>query len=219
MFDLATANAAEAHRSIKRIVGPTILMGDGLYFDFVQPDAAGMTIEDYAWGLAANNRFSGQTRYRDDTCPGGIGSRVLYNVCQHVVLLAQQMLEDGLPIDAAYEGLMHESDEVVWSDFPGPAKTLMPAKFKDRIKLAGDAIDRRFKVGHAFKDLVKQYDLRMLATEKHALMPHSAADEWQHSSGYEPFPWRITCWSADYAVVRFLDLYRRLARSMGIYRG
>lgn len=214
--DRAYLNAVAVEQHTRRIVGPTILMGDGMYFDFEAPDATGMTIEDYAWGLASNNRFRGQTRERLDYTQGRIGPRVLYNVCQHTVHLAEQMQNDGHPADAVYEGLMHESDEVPWPDIAGPAKGLLPPEVKALIKRSGDAIDLHFNVTHNHKDLVKQYDLRMLATEKRDLMPHAGADEWCQTSGYEPFPFRIGCWDAQYAVMNFLHLYRALREQLGL---
>lgn len=197
----------------RRIVGPTILMGDGAYFDFEFPDASGMTIEDYAWGLAASGRFRGQTRYPP------IGEerwspRCLYTVCQHVVLMADQMAADGHGPRAAFEGLMHESDEVVWGDFPGPAKALMPAEFRALVKRAGDAIDERFDVTHRHKDLVKHYDLRMLATEKRWLMPHASGHRWHGDRDHAPFEWRIACWDAETAVNKFLQAYADLRRQI-----
>ncbi|MBY0394557.1 MAG: hypothetical protein K2Q27_14980 [Novosphingobium sp.] len=204
MSHLASANAAAASQHTRLIVGPTILMGDGLYFDFAEPNATGMTVEDYAWGLVSNNRFRGQTRLRNSD--GTSGPRCLYNVCQHVVLLADQMWRDGHPLEAVYQGLMHESDEVPWPDFAGPAKPLMHPETRALVKRSGDAIDQWFCVGTEFKDLVKQYDIRMLATEKRDLMPH-AAEKWCSMSGYEPFPFEITPWDADYSVERFLALY------------
>lgn len=198
MDNLAAQNAAEAQAMTRRIIGPTILMGDGLYFDFEAPDATGMTIEDYAWGLAASNRFRGQTRNN---------GRALYNVAQHCVLLAIAMYEAGHTKEAVYQGLMHESDEVVWGDIPGPAKELLPPEVRELIKRAGDAIDRQFKVGHDHKDLVKHFDLRMLATEKRDLMAHAAAEEWQHTGGAEPFPFMIDPWEPEIAVARFVNAY------------
>lgn len=210
MGDLAAQNARAAECMTRRIVGPTILMGDGLYFDFEDMDATGMTVEDYAWGLASANRFRGQTRERIPDVFGVVGPRVLYNVCQHVVMLARQMRADWHSVEAVYQGLMHESDEVPWGDIPGPAKALMPAEMKALIKRSGDAIDRRFRVGTEHKNLVKQYDLRMLATEKRDLMPHAGADEWSHTEGYGPFNFRITCWAPDVAVQEFRKLFHEL---------
>ncbi|MFX8389523.1 hypothetical protein ABTL55_19885, partial [Acinetobacter baumannii] len=69
------------------------------------------------------------------------------------------------------------------------------------IKRSGDAIDLWFGVETNFKNLVKQYDIRMLATEKRDLMPH-ATDKWGMTSGYEPFCFEITPWDAEYSVER-----------------
>lgn len=214
MTDLAQSNAAATEQHTRRIIGPTILMGDGMYFDFEAPDATGMTIEDYAWGLASNARFRGQTRRRDPEARNQIGPRCLYNVCQHVVLLAEQMYRDQHPIDAVYEGLMHESDEVPWPDIAGPAKQLMHPDDKALIKHSGDAIDDWFGVGHQHKLLVKQYDIRMLATEKRDLMPHAGTDQWSWTAGYEPFDFTITAWDAEFSVQRFLSLYRNITGHM-----
>lgn len=205
--NIVAGNAHAAAHQVKHIVGPTILMGDGSYFDFEAPEATTMSIEDYAWALAGTNRFRNQTRYRTEN---GIGPRCLYNVCQHTVLLADQLLADGYDDEVAYEGLMHESDEVPWGDFPGPAKALMPVEFRARIKRDGDAIDDLFGVTHLHKDLIKRYDLRMLATEKRDLMPHSHTQTWEWLRGYEPFEFRIACWSGEMAASAFLMLYRKL---------
>ena len=208
MSGLDTMNAAVAAGNIRKIVGPTILLGDGSYFDYVSCDASEMTLGDYIWGLATKARFSGQTRYRADVgdeC--SLGPRCMYVVAQHCVLMAQQMLDDGHSPEAAFEGLMHESDEVVWPDFPSPAKSLLPPEVRQMVKQAGAAIDQRFQVTRNHTALVKQYDLRMLATERRELMPQGGDDRWPVLDGYEPFPWRIACWTPEQAERRFSFLY------------
>lgn len=197
----AAANAAAAELHVHRIIGPTILMGDGSYFDYEAPETTTMTIEDYAWGLAANNRFCGQTWWD--------GRRCLYNVCQHVVLLAEQMLRDGHTPRAAFGGLGHESGEVPWGDLSGPAKPLVP-DYKAREKLADTAIRAHFGFAIDDPDLVKAYDIRMLATEKRDLMPQGRGHQWKWTEGFEPFDFAIVPWSADYATTRFLALYHYL---------
>lgn len=200
---LAEANAAAAAEHIQRVKGPTILMGDGLYFDFEVPDATGMTIWDYAWGLATAIRFRGQTRDWQH-------KRCAYNVAQHCVLMAREMHFAGCTPEQVYEGLMHESDEVAWGDIPGPAKLLLPPEAKALIKRAGDAIDLRFGVTHNHKDLVKQYDIRMLATEKRELMPNAAKDEWSFTEGYEPFSFTIEPWNIERSAEEFVNTYYRM---------
>lgn len=203
------ANALAAAAHVKHIVGPTMQLGDGSYFDFAAPEATDMTIEDYAWGLASANRFRGQTRQRN---ADGTWPRRLYNVCQHVVLLTEQLLLDGYGPEIAFEGLMHESDEVPWGDFVGPAKALIPTDFRKEIKRSGDAIDAHFGVTHANKDLIKMYDIRMLATEKRDLMPLSHSHDWGSLLGYEPFDFEISCWDADKSTGLFLALFHSLWR-------
>lgn len=202
--DPALDNRDAANQHIKRIVGPTILMGDGLYFDLQAPNAEGMTIEDYAWGIATNIRFRGQTKQKN-------GLRCAYNVAQHVVMLADQMLDDGCTYEQAFEGLMHESDEVPWPDFLGPGKALFPPEVRALIKRSGHAINQHFGVTAKHKSLVKRYDIRMLATEKRELMPHSGVDQWSFTEGYEPFDFGIIPWGIDYAAERFIACYNFLA--------
>lgn len=211
MTDLESMNAAVAAGNIRKVVGPTMLMGDGSYFDFIDCDAAQMTLEDYAWGLATKARFNGQTRYPcDDWRDGGNGSRCMYVVAQHCVLMAEQMLRDGHPPVVAFEGLMHESDEVVWPDFPSPAKSLLPLYLKDLIEQAGDRIGQQFGATFQWKAVIKQYDLRMLVTEKRHLMPQGSADRWPILEGYAPFDFRIACWAPDFAAARFVEVYHKL---------
>lgn len=186
-----------------KIVGPTIPMGDGGLFDFDNPEATTMTIEDYAWGLATP-RWRGQTRLRGDHRP-----RCLYLVVQHCVMLAEAMIADGFGREDAYAGLMHESDEVVWGDPPEPVKGRFH-NLKAEMKRWAAAIDARFGVTCPHPDLVKRYDLRMLVTEKRDLMPQIEGTTWPVQLTHEPFDFRIVPWSAETATDRFLSLYESL---------
>jgi hypothetical protein len=202
MTDQVNAEVAEQH--IRRIVGPTILMGDGSYFDFEDPWSSTMTIEDYAWALAGTNRFRSQTRSR---LRGG--ERCFYNVAQHCFLLSHQMGLDGHSKADCFAGLMHESGEVPWGDFPGPAKALVP-DFKAREKRDDAVISGLFGVVVRDPALIKRYDLRMLATEKRDLMPHGASDQWQITAGYEPFAIEISPWTGERAAAAFLAQFQAL---------
>ncbi len=203
---LATENAKAADAHIRRVMGPTILMGDGSYFDYENPLGTSMTIEDYAWALASQGRFSGQTR-----CRLTGNRRCVYTVCEHVVRMAEQMQRDGHPDEVCFAGLMHESDEIVFPDVAAPAKGYL-GDAKARIKMWGDIIAEYFDATPGmWPDILKQYDIRMLATEKRDLMPQGGNDAWQMLDGYPPFDFEIIPWpSADHAVRRFLSLYERL---------
>lgn len=190
--------------------GSTILLGDGAYFDYANPDAFGATVLDYAWGLASKGRFNGQTRI------AATGERCIITVLQHVVQLCRQMIAEGQPLDACREGLLHESDEVVGPDFASSLKPHLHPTTKLLFADCGDAFDRRFDNPNQHKALVKQYDLRMLATEKRDLMPHAADHQWSWVEGIEPFDFTIMPWPHEDAVdaflvlFDFLDAHRRL---------
>ena len=191
--------AADAH--VRRIVGPTILMGDGSYFDYDAPELTTMTIRDYAWGLCTP-RFRCQTRLRSNW------QRCLYYVVQHVVLMTEYMAADGHSREDCFAGLMHESDEVVFGDPPGPIGRRHLNLRNDR-KLWAAGIDAHFGVTCPHPDLIKRYDLRMLATEKRDLMPQGSNDVWPVEQDFSPFDAEIIPWSPEIGVARFLNLYRK----------
>lgn len=195
--------------SLNSRAGHGVPLGDGSYFDYLAPDVSGMTIHDYAWALAGNARFRGQTRNGS-----GDGERCLYSVCQHCVLLARHMLDDGHGAQAAFEGLMHESDEIAWPDFPTPVKPLMPPELHLLIATSRDAINAHFAVPRDHKRLVKEYDLRMLATEKRDLMPLTRADQWMLLADVQPFEDEIFPWPPIMAVQNFIHYFELLRAQM-----
>jgi hypothetical protein len=186
---------------VGRILGPSIQMGDGSYFDFDAPETTTMTIEDYAWALAATNRFRGQTRLRN---LGHI--RCLYNVAQHCTLGAHQVFKDTGSKPLAFAFLMHESDEVPLGDMVGPAKPLLP-EYKALARDCGNGIDQHFGVTCPDHDLIKKYDIRMLVTEKRDLMPQGGDERWPMLDGYEPFDWEVIPISGGRAAVQFMQAY------------
>jgi uncharacterized protein len=90
---------------IKNAVGPSILLGSGRFFDYDNPGASRMTIEDYAYGLAFTCRFSGQCVSRRTA------RRVYYSVAQHCEIMSRVV-----PVGHEYAALMHESGEPVCGD-------------------------------------------------------------------------------------------------------
>lgn len=183
--------------SIRRIVGPTILMGSGTYFDYERPDLTPLTIEDVAFGLAFTCRFRGQCVRRDT------GQRVFYSVAEHCVRMSWV-----IPSHAAYDALMHELGEVACGDMPGPIKPLCP-DYKAIEKRCEAAAMEQFGVTMADPELVKLYDLRMLSTEKRDLT-RSEGDKWAHTGEAEPFDFKIVPWETRFAAEIFLMRYREL---------
>src|SRR6185295_17716604 len=99
MVDTPTAH------TIRRIIGPTILLGSGNYYDFENPIFSQLTIEDFAYGLAFQSRFAGQCVSRRT------GKRVFYPIAQHCVIMSY-----AVEPEHAYAALMHEGGEPVCHD-------------------------------------------------------------------------------------------------------
>lgn len=185
-------------RSIRRIKGPTILLGSGTYFDFEAPETSAVTIEDVAYGLAFSCRFAGQTMSRI------LGRRIFYSVAEHCVRMAHQA-----PPALRLQALLHELGEAVCGDMTGPLKSLCP-DYRSVEKRCEAAIAARFGVEFTDRDAIKELDLRMLATERRDLMFWNG-EEWDWTAGAQPFDFEIIPWAPDEAASRFLRAFILLA--------
>lgn len=186
----------EKSAPIRRIIGPTILLGSGTYFDFENPEAAELTIEDVAYSLAFQSRFTGQCVSRRT------GRRVYYPVAQHCVIAAHNA-EPGHKMAA----LMHEVGEATCMDMNAPLKSICPdyKRVEKRCEAAGL---RRFGVAVRDPAYIKHLDMRMLATERRDLMPWNG-EEWVGTS--EPFDAEIVPWENPHmAAETFLAVYDTL---------
>lgn len=186
-----------------RIIGPMIMLGSGTYFDFEDPEHAVLTIEDFAYGLAAASRFAGQCVSRFT------GLRVRYSVAQHCVLMSEAIEQDPeCQVGDAFDALMHEGGEPTCGDMVGPLKSLCP-EFKAIEKRCERAAHKQFGVRMRDPALIKRHDLRMLATEKRDLVPAAVDHEWSWTRGFEPYPFVIDrVWEFDEAAEHFLARFR-----------
>jgi hypothetical protein len=196
---------AQVAPGVTRIVGPTIMLGSGTYFDFEAPEASRLTIEDVAYGLASASRFAGQ-------CVSSITfKRVRYTVAEHCVRMSFEVEDDpeAEPGDAL-DALMHELGEPTCGDMTGPLKSMCP-DFKAIEKRCEAAALVQFGITMRDPALIKRHDLRMLATEKRDLMPAAAAHSWSWVAGHEPYDWEIVSpWEFDEAAERFIARYEQL---------
>lgn len=187
--------------SIRRIKGPTILLGSGTYYDFEAPEASEITIDDVAYGLAYACRFAGQ-------CWSPIlQRRVFYSVAEHCVRGSFQAEAEGR-LDLAFDFLMHELGEPVCGDMTGPLKSICP-EYKVVEKRCEAANAARFGVEIRDPDAIKLIDLRMLATERRDLM-RWGGEEWEWSKGAQPYDFKILPWAPDVAAEAFLQRYAEL---------
>lgn len=187
--------------SIRRIKGPSILLGSGNYFDFLDPEGSEITLEDIAYGLAYNCRFAGQTYSTVLDC------RIQYSVAEHCVRGSLQA-EAEQKHDLAREFLVHELGEAVAGDMTGPLKSLCP-DYKQIEKHCQAGIAKSFGLTFTDFNALKLLDLRMLATERRDVTRWSG-EEWSWTNGAEPFQERIIPWDPDVAAKRFIARFHEL---------
>lgn len=128
----------------------------GVKFDLVNPLPRMVNIGDIAHALSNMPRFVGHTRS-------------FYSVAQHSVHVSRL-----LPPELHLAGLLHDAAEAYLLDMPTPAKLLLPdyqAMYAGIERAICDAFGVSFT-----HPLIKQADMRILATEKRDLM--SAASWW-----------------------------------------
>lgn len=177
-------------RRVGTIVGPTIRLYGGTYFNFLDPEGSDYTIEDIAHALSLINRFNGHTDR-------------FYSVAQHSVI-ASEHVRPGFE----YEALMHDAPEFVVGDVTAPLGSLLP-DYKAIKKGIEKSVSRRFDVTYPFPPAVHEIDIRMLRTEQEQLMD-AGEDVWAVTCGVEPVPVRLLSWSPEHAKKRFLDRYWEL---------
>ena len=193
----ATTEALQA-ATIRRVKGPTIMLGSGTYFDFENPEASEITIDDIAFGLAYACRFAGQCVSKR------LRRRVFYSVAEHCVRMSRVV-----PEHLAYDALMHELGEPVCGDMTGPLKSICP-DYKRIEKRCEAAIQAKFAVTMSDPDTIKLFDLRMLVTERRDLLPWKG-EEWSWAEGIEPFDFEIVPWSHDVAAFYFIERFHQVA--------
>jgi len=184
--------------AIRHETGPTILLGSGGYFDYDAPEESKLTIEDYAYALAFTCRFAGQCVHPKS------GKRIFYSVAQHC-----EILSHIVPAELAYGALMHESGEVVCGDLTSPLKSKLP-EYKAIEKHCAAAIERQFMVSADGINALKQYDVRMWATEREQLLNWDG-NRWGPGDDAAPFEIRIDPVGPHRAAKAFLNRFNKLA--------
>ncbi len=184
----------EASPTVRHIVGPTILLHGGTYFDFLDPENSEFTIDDIAHALSMLCRFNGQCGR-------------FYSIAEHSVYVSR-----FVPPELAFAGLMHDAAEAFIGDVSRPLKDLLP-EYRAIERHVEAAVLGRFGLPATMHPAVKEIDIAMLATEQRQLMRNR--DDWDYTRGRKPLPVTIAGWSPEEAkdafLARFSDLSGRAA--------
>lgn len=175
--------------TVRRVIGPTILLHSGEYFDFEAPETSAFTIDDVAHGLSMTCRFAGQCRS-------------FYSVAEHCVHASRHVAPEF-----AYDALMHDAAEAFIGDVSKPLKDLLGdyRAIEHRIEAA---VLARFGVSFPMPAAVKEIDIVLLATEQRHLMRNR--DDWAYTRGRTPLEIELPCWSPSEAKAQFLARYAEL---------
>jgi uncharacterized protein len=152
---------------IKRIIGPTILLRSGEYFDFETPETSKISITDIANALSHICRFTGQCH-------------TFYSVAEHSVHCSYLVPEED-----AFAALMHDAAEAVMGDVSRPLKSLLP-DYKRIERRVESAILAKFGLPVQMPASVKTADMQMLAIEQRLCMLNSDAWPGIDFKGEEP---------------------------------
>lgn len=167
---------------------------DGHAIDLLAPDLSEVCIEEIAHSLARINRFTGHTR-----------GPVPYSVAQHCVLVANH-----LPEHLKLAGLLHDAHEAILGDIASPIKWALEysgggAAFQFLDRAAEAAVKKRW-TAEAYDDaIVRQADLRALATERRDLLGDVQARPWK--GDYIPWAERIYPWTIARSEYEFLTCW------------
>jgi hypothetical protein len=174
-----------------------IRLFSGAMFDYNNPAACDVAIEDIAHAASQICRFAGHTKH-------------FYSVAQHAVN-ASMIVAPGFEFDA----LMHDTAESFTNDIPTPLKVAVPM-FKELELRIEAAMAAKFNFAFPLPAEVKLVDTQMLGFEKAALLPQDTS-QWEMLQGV-PLPDHLRqridlrSWAPEQAKRNFLARYEELSR-------
>ena len=149
-----------------------IQLFSGEQFWPLNPRAAEVTVGDIAHATALKCRYTGHCRE-------------FYSVAQHQWLMWHYAKLAGEPPIVRKWMLLHDATEAYLPDVARPVKWFLWAfrRYEHRLE---KVIAERFGLPLPVPKVVKEYDLRILATERRDLMNKSKA--WHATERVKPFP-------------------------------
>ncbi|WP_314413762.1 HD family hydrolase [Pantoea septica] len=167
-----------------------IYTNSGKHFNFLQPDARAICIEDIACALSNICRFTGHLEE-------------FYSVAQHAVHCS-----NIVPAEFAFEALMHDAAEAYCNDIAAPLKGLLP-DYRDIEWAVDQVVRQKFGLQAEMTSVVKHADLVMLATERRDFDLDDGTI-WPILEGIEPAPFIVAPLNPRQARGLFLQRFNEL---------
>lgn len=176
-----------------RNIEHSILTYTGRRFYPLQPAKEEVDIRDIAHALSNLCRYTGHTRS-------------FYSIAQHCVLVSREV-----PEEHALTALLHDAGEAYLADIASPVKKQEEmAPYRKYEAALEKVIAEAFRLPFPFPACVKEADLRLYATERRDLMPHSTNGGWPKQ---QPLDQKIETWWPDLAKSMFVQRYYELERA------
>lgn len=171
----------------------------GKAFDLVSPRVEDVDVEDIAWALARQCRYTGHTHQH-------------YSVAQHCCLVADALERDGYGLGSVIGGLLHDAAEAYLGDPSYPLKLAAPALADAMAALSGPievVICEKLGVDPVILHLpeVKDYDRRILLDE-YPVVLGPCPKPWAIPGG--PLGVDVEHWTATKAKGEWMDRLERL---------
>jgi 5'-deoxynucleotidase YfbR-like HD superfamily hydrolase len=187
----------------------------GMAFDLLNPLPGMVVLDDIAWALSNLNRFTGHAArpYSVAEHSINVAARVSNDFCDATTLFTAERVREQNSLCLA--ALLHDAEEAYLGDLSSPFKALLRNYTGHGDVPAIDQIAGKIKTAIALhfhtdilrpssysknmvtdteamslrKRMIKQVDLRMLATERRDLMPKEPAWDacsWMAATGHPP---------------------------------
>ena len=187
--------------------GAWLATSRGGMWSIMHPHPGDVFIDDIAWGIARECRYSGQVK----------SDLEMYTVAEHCCIMTWWAIdnkwvtcqEDALAI------LLHDASEAFYSDMPTPVKELFP-EFRKLENMAQDVITDAFGLTPdntlITKAQVKEIDKRIRIDERIRVIQEPAMTTgleiiWETEPDLEPLGIKLECLLPNQARAAFLNCF------------
>lgn len=160
-----------------------IRLRNGRVFNFAKPETTPLSVDDIAWGLSHEFRYSNQSHH-------------LITVAQHCVCASQ---EQSVPAEYRMGILFHDASEAVMRDLAAPLKRMLP-DYQEVEKRVQESILRSLGIEPAPHELIKEVDEKRVVWEM----------SWIFNPDARPGQNQLDLWSSSRARSEFLSRYWKL---------